>query len=296
MSYSSNPWLPDEDAESIYSEKTWLQGSLLSNIAYGVELTLFVMCFWILAWQTNRSNFKQQLFLLLFISIIFILGTIFMGAQAKVTQQAFIEYRNFPGGPGAYEFVILSNPVYEITSVCFVVANWLMDAFLVWRFVVIYKDIGRFWLSILTLLVPCAMLCTSFALGITWLIQISASTPILFLDIIFLYYVMTSALNTIVPILIVGRLLVYRHRIAKMLGPSHVTCYTNIVAILIESASIYLVFAILFLVLLGVEQDMGNMFAETVSQVQTVSSLLIIFRVATGKAWTKNTTTQIMTN
>lgn len=131
MSNSSNPWAPDEDAATIYAEETWLQGNLLSNIAYGVELTLFVMCFWILARQTKRSNCKRQLFLLSFISIIFTLGTVFMGAQAKFTQQAFIEYRNFPGGPSAYEEVMYSNPVDEIANVCFIVGNWFMDAFLV---------------------------------------------------------------------------------------------------------------------------------------------------------------------
>lgn len=128
---SSNPWAPNEDSALIYAEATWLQGELLSNIAYGIELTLFTMCFWILARETNRGNYKRQLFMLTFISLIFILGTVFMGGQAKFTQDAFIEDRNFPGGPSAFEQTMFSITANEISVSAFVVGNWLMDALLV---------------------------------------------------------------------------------------------------------------------------------------------------------------------
>lgn len=131
MDGPNSSWAPNETSATIYAEETWLQGNLLSNIAYGVELTLFVMCFTILVRQLNRFNYKRQMFLLIFISVIFVLGTVFMGAQAKFTQMAFIEYRNFPGGPSAYENAEYSVPVDEIANVCFIVGNWLMDAFLV---------------------------------------------------------------------------------------------------------------------------------------------------------------------
>lgn len=291
---SSNSWAPNEDATVIYAEATWLQGELLSNIAYGIELTLFTMCFWILARETNRGNYKRQLFMLTFISLIFILGTVFMGGQAKFTQDAFIEDRNFPGGPSAFEQTMFSITANEISVSAFVVGNWLMDALLVWRCTVIYKDVGRLWVSVL-LLLPSLMLCTSIALGITLLVQTADSSPFADVNITLAYYVMSLSLNVIVTFLIVGRLLIHRRQIAQALGPSHASSYTNIAAILIESASLYTLFAIMFLVPFGLSSSLANVFLQTVSQVQTVSSLLIIFRVATGRAWEEDTSVQLPT-
>lgn len=108
MANSSNPYAPDETGKQIFNDETWLQGELLSCVAYGVEVTLFVMCFSILVRQINRSNYKGQLALLSFISVIFSLGTTFMVAQAVFTQIAFVRDRNFPGGPGTFEEAMFS--------------------------------------------------------------------------------------------------------------------------------------------------------------------------------------------
>lgn len=126
-----NPYSPDETSVQFYAEETWIQGALLSNIVYGVELALFVICFGLLARKTTRSNYKSNAPLLVFITIIFMLGSFFMGAGAKFTQLAFIENRNYPGGPAAYEQAMFWIPVDELGNVSFVIGNWLMDLLLV---------------------------------------------------------------------------------------------------------------------------------------------------------------------
>lgn len=129
--YNSS-WAPsNETSYQIFVEETWLLGAMISNVAYGVELTLFVQCFYLLAKQMNHRNSKRQISLLVFISIIFIFGTLFVGGSTKFAQQAFIEYRNFPGGPAAFEEVMFSDPVDQVANVSFIVGNWFMDAFLV---------------------------------------------------------------------------------------------------------------------------------------------------------------------
>lgn len=129
--YNSS-WAPtNETSYQLFTEETWLQGALLSNIAYGVELALFTMCFHLLVKQMNYRNKTRQICLLLFISVLFVLGTIFVGGSMKFAQQAFVEYRNFPGGPAAFEQVMFSDPVDELANISWVVGNWLMDTFLV---------------------------------------------------------------------------------------------------------------------------------------------------------------------
>lgn len=295
LANATNPYAPGETAATIYAEETWLQGNLLSNIAYGAELVLFVMCAHVLTQQISRFHRTREMVLLAFVSVIFTLGTLFMGAQAKFTQQAFIENRNFPGGPAAYEEVMYSDPVDEIANVCFIVGNWLMDGFLVWRFMVIYMDFGRSWLVILMAL-PCMMLCCSVGLGITFLVQTSASSPFVDVNMTLAYYVMSLALNVIVTIFITGRLMFYRHRVKRALGVTHVSTYANAAAIFIESAMLYAVFAILFLVPFGLNNALGNVFLQTVSQVQTVSSLMIVYRIAQGQAWTEKTNVEALTS
>jgi len=125
-----NPFAQNETIAQIFVEETFLQGALLSNILYGVELTLFLICFTLLWRQINQSNKRRQLSLLAFVTVIFILGTLFMGSAAKFTQLAFIEDRNYPGGPGAYEPAIFSIPVGKTGNISLVIGNFLMDALL----------------------------------------------------------------------------------------------------------------------------------------------------------------------
>lgn len=127
----NSSYAPDDTAAQLYAEETWFQGALLGNIAYGAELTLFVMAFNVLCKKMNGGNWKTHLSLLTFIVVIFILGTLFMAFNAKFAQMAFVQYRNFPGGPSAYEEIDFSNPIDEVANVCFIVGNWLMDALLV---------------------------------------------------------------------------------------------------------------------------------------------------------------------
>lgn len=129
--YNSS-WAPtNETSYQIFTEDTWLQGALLSNIAYGVELALFAMCFHLLVKQMNHRNKTRQICLLSFISILFVLGTTFVGGNMKFAQQAFVEYRNFPGGPAAFVQAMFTDPVDELANISWVVGNWLMDTFLV---------------------------------------------------------------------------------------------------------------------------------------------------------------------
>lgn len=105
------------------------------------------------------------------------------------------------------------------------------------------------------------------------LVTTSTSSPFAQVQITLAYYVMSLALNVIVTLLIVGRLLHFRRRIVRALGPDHVSTYANIVSILVESASLYSVFALLFLVPFGLGNNLGNVFLQTVSQVQVRRSV-----------------------
>jgi hypothetical protein len=111
---SLNPaWRPQEDETTILNERTWLAGMVLSAVAYGIVFTLFVLTFKQLIRTTTKYNFTHRLCFIIYITLIFILATLFIGAIAKMTQLSFIDYRLIPGGPGSFSFKSgLENIVY----------------------------------------------------------------------------------------------------------------------------------------------------------------------------------------
>ena len=123
----NSSWVPDETSQTLFSERCWLQGVVVSAIAYGVTVSLYFLSFHLLTRKKNRVEFKQRLPLLIFITISFLLGTLFMIALAAFTQEAFIDDRNYPGGPNAYENNEFSIPIDNSGNVAFVLSNWLSD-------------------------------------------------------------------------------------------------------------------------------------------------------------------------
>ncbi len=128
---SSNPWGPNEPSSIILAEESWLQGALLSCIAYGALFVLFVQCTSLLLKQTKRSNYWTKVPFLLIVFLIFLFSTLFNGAMMKYTQLAFIENRNFPGGPNAYEDNMFAIPVNAMGNVAFTLSQWLCDGLIV---------------------------------------------------------------------------------------------------------------------------------------------------------------------
>jgi hypothetical protein len=279
---------------TLFSERCWLQGAIISAIAYGITVSLYFLSFNLLVRDRNRVEFKKRLPLLVYISLSFLLGTLFMCALAAFTQMAFIDDRNYPGGPDAFENNEFSIPVDDAGNAAFVLSNWLSDALLVWRFKVIYQR-GRIPLWIM-MLFPCLMLAGSVGLGIMFLIQVSTTNPYVTNGINFTlpYLSLSLALNIILTIAIVLRLFTFRYRVVSVLGPKHGTQYTSIAAMIIESAALYSAVSITFVVLFGLGNPVSQVFIQSLNQFQTIATLLIVFRVAQGKGWNEDTATYVM--
>ncbi|TFK44057.1 hypothetical protein BDQ12DRAFT_672319 [Crucibulum laeve] len=93
--------------------------------------------------------------------------------------------------------------------------------------------------------------------------------------------------------MIITRLHVHRRRITKTLGSNHGALYTNIMAMIVESAlltSLFLIFVVTSLLTSGV---LASLVMQTLAQVQILSPLWIIYRVAKKRAWGHNTLEEI---
>ncbi|KAI0684496.1 hypothetical protein BC835DRAFT_1293101 [Cytidiella melzeri] len=287
MSYSLN-----ETSTEIFTEKAFLQGALLSGVAYGTELPLFMMTFWILLKKRSESSRRKYAFLT-FLASLFILGTLFYASNAQFTQLAFIDGRNIDGGPGAYEETMFSIPIDELGNVCGLMSTWLCDGMLVWRFSVIYSNLRL--PKFLVLFFPVLLWLGSFVTGLLFLLQISANSPWVdggSINWTIPFFALSLSLNIILTIAIVLRLLAFRRHAVSALGISHGSQYTGIAAMVVESAAIFSVFSLLFLVPFALNHPLNEVFFQPLSGVQIVATLLIMFRVAQGKSWNENTMQQ----
>jgi len=86
---------------------------------------------------------------------------------------------------------------------------------------------------------------------------------------------MSLTLNILITVLIVLRLLVYRHRIVQALGKGQGSQYTSLAAMIIESAAIYSTFALLFIVPFALSSQLAQLFLQGLSLVQVCYSLLL---------------------
>lgn len=104
MVYLNASWIPDESAEQLLNERTWLAGIIITGVGYGVVLTLYTMCVSVLIRTMDERNYGHRICLLVYTTCFFIFGTLYLAAGAKMTELSFVDYRLFPGGPGLSSF------------------------------------------------------------------------------------------------------------------------------------------------------------------------------------------------
>ncbi|KAF7797339.1 hypothetical protein EIP86_008534 [Pleurotus ostreatoroseus] len=289
---SSAVWKPDE-ARTILAEGTWLQGAFIMCIAYGAVATLAIQCFVMLVKDFKIAKLSRDGPLLAYVVSIFVLCTMFIGAGMVFTQRAFVDNRNIPGGPLVYEAEAFSSPIHNLLNGVLIVSTSLSDALLLWRCTVVYCHssippkvvylaAGILWL-------------TELIIGILFLIQICSQFTLILTTLTVAFWGYSLALNIFATSIIVGRLLVYRYRLSCVLGKRHGIQYTSIIAMIVESEMFYTTFLILYMVPFVRHYPLAYAFIQGPGQVQAVGALMIVYRVAQGKAWSKDSCPQITT-
>ncbi|KAF9045122.1 hypothetical protein BJ165DRAFT_1541013 [Panaeolus papilionaceus] len=256
---SLNPaWRPNFTEAELFEERTWLQGGILSAVAYGIVFTLFILNFSLLKDRTMAPGTLERkrlnVALLGYVCIMFLLSTLTMASQAQMTQLGFVDNRNYPGGPGAFQKEMFSLPI---------------------------SNLGNVHLT-----------------GIIYLYQVSrpGASPWATEMFTLIYSIISLGLNIVLTMMIVVRLFIHRRRVIKAIGSRHGAQYTGIISILVESAFILDIIVLLFIIPFALDSPLANTFLSTLVQVQTIASFMIIFRVATGTAWASSTANTLMTN
>lgn len=280
----------DTPQTNLWIERSRLDGMFLGGVSYGVFSLLTVQAATALM---QRPRYGQKIadnrrVLLLYIAITFVLGTIDFAANAKYTEMIWIDLRDAPGGPLA----LIDNAMkYRINIMGFstyYVMAWFMQALLLYRCFVIWDRARSVMIPMISLYI--AMLALSI------LIMIQASTSAIFFKIntMLLYLCMEVGFTVIYTILVTNRLLVMRNQMKRAVAQYDSSTYDTIVLMLIESAMLYSVFCIILIVSSALHSNaITNLFYLSINNVQGIAQLLIIIRVARGRAITRDWSTRV---
>ena len=96
----------------------------------GVHVTLFLLCLNNL-WTQRKENPKWAYSWIAYIVILFIFGSMANALDMHIGQSIFVDNRNFPGGPAAYNTATFSAPVNVLCTAACTIGGWFQDALLV---------------------------------------------------------------------------------------------------------------------------------------------------------------------
>ncbi|KZV85732.1 hypothetical protein EXIGLDRAFT_841253 [Exidia glandulosa HHB12029] len=284
-------WAPNLTPDQFWNERSYLAGILIGAVAYGVHATLFFLTLTLL-WARPRTHWKDYIWIT-YTAIVFIVSSLGNGGQFKFTQMIWIDNREYPGGPGAY--FAEQSTAFESTlcNAAYIVNGWLQDALILYRFYIIFGG------SVMTVLGPVLVFLGEMGVSIALLIALTTEGKTIRNEVaaqLFTsYFAISISLNVLLTLAIVAKLLFVRRRIKHHLQDSSST-YVSVSAMLIESASLYAVCGILFLVPWRLKSPVQSLVLPTLGQAESIAPLLIILRVAQGQAWSADTESRLATS
>ncbi|KAJ3476308.1 hypothetical protein NLI96_g11250 [Meripilus lineatus] len=287
MSYAP----PGETAAELWLERSYFVGGFLAAVAYGIHCSIFGACAYFLLHDTNPQKRSENYKLLCFVSFIWAVATINLGTGIKWNQMMWIDDRNYPGGPLGFLFGEFSLPVNTLGSTSYVVNNCLTDLMVLYRCFVIWGN------NYLIVLIPFLAIVTSTILSVLTLVQSALPGANLWTRITFSfavpYWSLSISINILLTLMIIYRLVTTRNLLISALGKEHARDYTSLIAVTIESASIYSIVSLIYIVAFARNSAVQNLCLPVLGQLMCIAPELIILRMAFGTAFSRETATSL---
>ncbi|KIL60278.1 hypothetical protein M378DRAFT_84013 [Amanita muscaria Koide BX008] len=284
---------PNEDSDTILFERTFLAGMFAIGVGYGMQLILYVVCARYL-WRERNRRGRVMRFLLAYITLLLGLSSLWASSVIWTVEDMYINNRNYPGGPWSYFLATPDLPEDVILVVGLFVVTFLSDLLMIWRCWVIWTSSSKA-LAFVVVAFPSLTLLASIAMGIVWIQQSVVPGPSVFNKMALAfgtsYYVTSLGVNIAVTILITLRLALHRRVLLESLPPDHATQYLSIITIIVESAALYSVIALAFIIFYALNNPINQIFMGLLPASQQIACYLIILRLAQDRAWSADTPT-----
>ncbi|KAJ7074788.1 hypothetical protein C8F01DRAFT_925160, partial [Mycena amicta] len=276
---------PGESSRDLWVEKSFLDGFALAGVGYGIVFSLTWQTLYSLLSQVPRDRIRWGL--VGYIGMVFALATIGYGSAAKINEESFIQDRNAPGGPTGFEFASFASPVNMMGVVAYVLLSWIADGLVLWRFWLIWGS--NYLYTAFPALMLLGSVISSLALIITSFKLEDSFWAARSVQFGTAYWSLSVSLNILLTLLISGRIIWLRRRIPSSLGPGarEAAHYFSAVTMLIESAALYALVGLIFLITYARASTVQNLVFPILGQVEAIAPLLILARVVDGRAWTR---------
>ncbi|KAI0746596.1 hypothetical protein C8Q80DRAFT_1219953 [Daedaleopsis nitida] len=262
--------------------------NILDAILYGIVLVLYVQT--VVKILEMRTRSPTDKFMMVFSTVLLIMNTIYWTTQAYFGQMMWVVHSDYPGGADAYWRANGSVWYQTWGIVASVVCNLMSDALLAWRCYVI-------WNSRRVVILPALLWLASLAFSVGLLYGSGKPNGDYFggIAVVFVtaYTASTFAFNVLVTCLICGRI-IYIGRCMQSCYPADARLYTGAVAAVVESALPFTVFSGVYLVTYAIGSDVANAFSFY-AMFTCISPLMIILRVLSKRAWTRESGTRFTT-
>lgn len=251
-------------------------------MAYGIHFTLFVMTACLLMKQ--RHTMRRASFYLTYTCLQFTLSSIGMWRDVVGESVSYLEHGNDPAiaGPIEYYNVYFRSPPEWVSVLAFAACTWLQDGLLLYRCLLFYSN------KRVIIVLPALLFIGSIVTSILFIIEVATSRDLYgstSIDLGIPYWALSIAFNLVVTLLIIARLYVLRREVRRSLTPDAADVYTSVGAMLVESAALYSVTGLVFIACYARDSGAQYVFITWLGQFESISPLLIILRVAQGRAW-----------
>jgi len=277
--------------------------SAVVSFLYGIIFTLYCLCSWPLYHQLRIPDKRRQAkFSLGYITLLFACSTILVGLNIRMIQLAYLNHSDFPGGPLLWEFSHdpFTSAFQAIGGIVTLIIEGLTMAIQIWRLWLIWSG-TRY--AILVCILPILLLLTYIGLdlplnvvgGFISFDQLGISEDAL-IAMQTAAFGIVAAFTILVTALITTRLLLVRRKVTKIMGMSEVASpYLSIAVMLIESYALSAAWSLATTITYVVNDPSRLLFGSTDAFIQVITYFLIIYRVANGKGWTRQTEGKLAT-
>ncbi|KAJ3574365.1 hypothetical protein NP233_g1818 [Leucocoprinus birnbaumii] len=274
-------------------EHAYYVGGYIGGILYGLELALYFVIMRKLRKHKSGSIHSRKLSAA-FCTVGLALLTINISCNAVWGETMWIEARGSQAH-GVETFIMTQvSAWYEtLSSTCAVGLIFMGDALLLYRLFIVWGS------NFLIIVIPALAYLAAFVLAIIQLVisgtpggnffhgqTIAFGTP---------YYSITIGLNIIITFLICGRLIHLVGGLSRSPENCHVLhFYSSLTSLMIESAALYSLLGITYLIPYASESQTAIAFGQVWSKLTCICPQLIILRMASGKAWDKRKVSEAM--
>ncbi|KAG6911724.1 hypothetical protein DXG01_007974 [Tephrocybe rancida] len=191
----------------------------------------------------------------------------------KFNQSAWIDERNYPGGP--YNFLLeqQTRPILTVGNTASILGSFLADGILLYRVMVLYNFV---WYIIV---LPTLFYIACVILSILTVVQIANPDFADIVNLSFPVWLVLMIINIVLSAMIAFRILAMRREVKSGLGAEYAKPYGTIASIIVEAALPFTILSIILLGLFGGHDTAQNLFVPLLVQVECLAPELIILRV-----------------